>query len=547
MYRPGVSAQAILKLSFVIIAFLTVITGCGGGGGGGGTVAPTYTISGNVSGSILAGVTITLTGTATASTTTGADGSYSFTGLQNGSYNLTPSASGYTFTPAALTSVTVNGANVTGQNFVAAAVPTYTVSGSVSGLIDEEVVRITLGGNPSRTVSADSSGNYSFAGVVNGSYTVTPVAAGYTFSPASAQATVSDGNATGVNFTATAKTSVTWKEFVLSTSASSAAGWRRRTLKFSDANPAVLFAAWSCLDSAGSTTCPTAGSLIWTATGGDITESGADSSVHMTMTSTKNFIAGTGGPSTAPHLRVALKVVPGTIYTNADLQGRSFVFHEMVVGTSTMWRYGSGSTSGPTDPVPGAVTLSSKTDPSGKTTTPDTSWGTLAVGTDGVVTISGLTTFSGFLADDKKTIVGTYTSGTTYRLMILQITERSDYPAGPLPASAWKSSFLAKSTSIPIVGVQAGWIYCTNMVDAGGNMTFGTDWTSSNTYFQDSRPTTSFTGNITSSGEVTMTESSSYNGQASHDWNFLVGTMTLVTTVNPVGTVTIYLLQVSTR
>jgi hypothetical protein len=86
---------------------------------------PTYTISGTVSGN-LAGVTINLTGTSSASTTTASDGTYSFTGLSAGSYTITPSKTGYTFSPASL-NPTVTSSNVTGQDFTASAV-TNTIS-----------------------------------------------------------------------------------------------------------------------------------------------------------------------------------------------------------------------------------------------------------------------------------------------------------------------------------------------------------------------------------------------------------------------------------
>jgi len=77
-----------------------------------------YSISGTVtsSGNPLQGVTITLSDGASAVTTTDALGNYSFTGLSNGSYTVTPGLAGYTFTPANR-AVPVNGADVTGQNF----------------------------------------------------------------------------------------------------------------------------------------------------------------------------------------------------------------------------------------------------------------------------------------------------------------------------------------------------------------------------------------------------------------------------------------------
>ena len=213
---------------------------------------------------------------------------------------------GYTFDPTS-TAVAVNGADQTGKDFVAIKTPVkYTISGTVSGDIQEGVT-MTLGGAGSGTTTTNASGNYSFSNF-NGSYTVTPSLSGYTFSPVSASVTVLDANATVDNFVATALPSVTWKEFVLMTSSSSTASWRRRTLKFEDANPGILFAASSCLNSSGSTTCPTAGSLTWTISAGVISESGAsaDKSVQMTMTSTGNFIAGTSSSSSGsyPQLRV---------------------------------------------------------------------------------------------------------------------------------------------------------------------------------------------------------------------------------------------------
>ena len=63
-------------------------------------VEPTYTISGVVSGVVLEGVTMTLSGAGSASTTTNASGNYSFPSLANGSYTVTPSKSGYNFSPA---------------------------------------------------------------------------------------------------------------------------------------------------------------------------------------------------------------------------------------------------------------------------------------------------------------------------------------------------------------------------------------------------------------------------------------------------------------
>jgi len=80
----------------------------------------TYSISGTVSGATASGVTMNLTGAATASATTDASGNYTFSNLANGSYTVTPSKSGYTFSPTSI-AVTLSGANQTGKNFTASA------------------------------------------------------------------------------------------------------------------------------------------------------------------------------------------------------------------------------------------------------------------------------------------------------------------------------------------------------------------------------------------------------------------------------------------
>jgi hypothetical protein len=182
--------------------------------GAGATATQTFSIivnnsiSNNISGAValsgggnLQGVTVSLTfgGNTVGSATTDSSGDYTFTGVPNGNYTLTPTMSGYIFNPINL-SPTVNGANVQSQNFTAT-LNTYSISGTITlngqGLSD---VTVSYGGNNS--VMTDGSGAYSISGVVNGSYTLTPSLAGYTFNPASQALTISGGNATQ-NFSAT--------------------------------------------------------------------------------------------------------------------------------------------------------------------------------------------------------------------------------------------------------------------------------------------------------------------------------------------------------
>ncbi len=78
--------------------------------------ATTYAISGTVTTSGGTGISGVSVSNGSTSTTTNASGAYTLSGVANGTYTLTPSLSGYTFSPTTR-SVTVSSANVTGQNF----------------------------------------------------------------------------------------------------------------------------------------------------------------------------------------------------------------------------------------------------------------------------------------------------------------------------------------------------------------------------------------------------------------------------------------------
>jgi hypothetical protein len=78
----------------------------------------------------------------------------------------------------------------------------FTISGKVSG-----AATLTLSGPSSASTKTDSSGNYSFAGLTNGTYVVAPSQTGYAFSPSTAAAVVSNANVSGINFTAVSSTS----------------------------------------------------------------------------------------------------------------------------------------------------------------------------------------------------------------------------------------------------------------------------------------------------------------------------------------------------
>ncbi|UFS71404.1 hypothetical protein LPW11_04215 [Geomonas sp. RF6] len=123
-----------------------------------------YSVTGKITanGVGLANVLLTISGSGTGTVVTGTDGTYNIPVL-NGTCIITPSLSGYLFTPASKT-VDVNGANVSGQDF--------TATGSGSGSVGT--------GYPSGTVT----GGVTYPnGIVTGSvsYPVSTVIGGVTY------------------------------------------------------------------------------------------------------------------------------------------------------------------------------------------------------------------------------------------------------------------------------------------------------------------------------------------------------------------------------
>lgn len=93
------------------------------------------------------------------------------------------------------------------SNEVAATTPvaSYSISGTIttSGGGALAGVTVALTGSGSTVATTDSSGNYSFAGALDGSYTLTPGMAGYSFSPSSLPVTVNGASQSGKSFLAT--------------------------------------------------------------------------------------------------------------------------------------------------------------------------------------------------------------------------------------------------------------------------------------------------------------------------------------------------------
>jgi Carboxypeptidase regulatory-like domain len=189
-------------VGLLLFAVSLLIFGCGGG-----SSQSTNTISGKsgLIGEGLARVTVAIAGAGFSRKTTDDSGNYSFTGLPNGDCTITPSNANYTFFPINQTITIANG-NVSVPEFTATATTsTFTISGKVSlnGTVLAGVT-VTITGAGSGSLTTDAGGNYTFIGVRNGDYTITPALTGYTFTPANRAFSVNSINITGQDFSAVA-------------------------------------------------------------------------------------------------------------------------------------------------------------------------------------------------------------------------------------------------------------------------------------------------------------------------------------------------------
>jgi plastocyanin len=118
-----------------------------------------------------------LSGPISATTITDANGNYTFTGLDNGSYTIIPIKTGFIFSPRS-SDQTVGGANITAVNFIATELSAQMVdcppSGTTNVTIQDffyapqnvtinanGIVKWTNNGPSPHTVTSGSPGNYS--------------------------------------------------------------------------------------------------------------------------------------------------------------------------------------------------------------------------------------------------------------------------------------------------------------------------------------------------------------------------------------------------
>ncbi len=168
---------------------------------------PTYTISGTITknGTGLPGVRVTRTGgsVATASAITNGTGSYTLPAAIDGTYTVTPSLTGHSFTPLSQR-VAVNGGDLANVNFTA--VSGFSISGKITTTAGAPIANVTVKRNGTTvapapvSVTTDADGLYSFAGLPSANYTITPVLTNAQFTPVSRTVTLRTTNIENVDF-----------------------------------------------------------------------------------------------------------------------------------------------------------------------------------------------------------------------------------------------------------------------------------------------------------------------------------------------------------
>jgi hypothetical protein len=161
---------------------------------------PTYSISGVVedsSGGCISDVTIS--DGAGHKVVTDISGNYTINGLSAGTYTLTASKSGNTFSPATRT-LTIP-PDMKNQDFTAT-LTTYVISGRVLDSNSKGIADVSISTGAGHLATTNINGSYTM-NLTIGTYTLTPSKIGFTFSPLNQTVTISEDKS-GVNFIGTA-------------------------------------------------------------------------------------------------------------------------------------------------------------------------------------------------------------------------------------------------------------------------------------------------------------------------------------------------------
>ncbi len=173
--------------SFVLaLALVVALAGCAKKP----TAPPSMQTGLSISGAVrvgtapVANAAVSLSGASTALVGTGADGSYSFTGLSSGSYLVHVQHSGYSMSPSG-SWVDLSSGSVTNIDFrLTPTLTRFDLTGTISGT-GNSGVHMTLAGDNAGNALSLPDGSWSIPNLIIGDYTLTPEKAGYHFAPPS--------------------------------------------------------------------------------------------------------------------------------------------------------------------------------------------------------------------------------------------------------------------------------------------------------------------------------------------------------------------------
>lgn len=548
-YKGQLISQVIL---FIFVTMCLAFSGCSSNSSGDNPIiaSTTYTISGAVSGSVKANVAITLSGASAANTTTASDGTYSFSGIANGNYTVTPSLSGYSFNPSS-TGVKISGTSVTDIIFTSSTNTSglnFTVAGVVSGAV-ENGVGIELSGTHTGTAYTASNGTYSLTFANGDNIVITPSLTGYWFIPANIVQNDVTANVVGANFVSGAANfsmtdlEGTWNFNMLFTDGANDdnTGWQSGTVTVASNGTFTFSNCYGVNSGANATSCPSETIIMTIDANGVITQTSGG--IIGQMASDRALFVGTstnsgGSNSDGAQMLIAQKVTSGTTFSTSDIESKNWVGHQLRTGGSNMWHYSAGNidSGGNLDEITCTEAIG--------TCTTGGKGGTISVSSAGIVTFPGSNSdFHGSLSSDKKTIVGiqTHSKDGSYDLMVIQITGQT-YTAGFIPDGIYPAQVLSAYSSLYTSDTLPFWAnWLGYVIGGGGNMQVSGNVTDNNTGGNgggDGFASAIWLPQqyvINTSGKVTAynNATSDYNGQMSNDGTFIVSTTTGYTTIGP--------------
>jgi len=245
-------------------------------------------------------------------------------------------------------------------------------------------------------------------------------------------------------------------------------------------------------------------------------------SLYGHLASNKRFIVATDSPELFTYSLIVLRKRDASVtFSNGDIRGKSFTYHQLYGGPDNVWTYGFGSI----DSL-GSVTIDNAVWPSGLLPGyPLVGFTNLVVDGAGIVTNPPDNDFYGWLTNDKNTIFGLIddpVGHSMYQFIVIQFLGHT-YTQADL-AGTWRFNVL--------YGWNApGWLKGTWTIDAAGVATYD-NMTLLNDFLQ--VPVLAPEQLIlTANGIITNSTSSTYHGMLSAEGDLYVRTKTTGTAQNP--------------